>query len=108
MINLALASILLPAIGAALIALLPRSVAKQICQIFAGLATAVLLVLAYQFSEGGKVAIERAVISFGDVEILGFFVDTVSVLVACAVVGVGFLIAIYSGGYLNAGNREHP
>jgi hydrogenase-4 component D len=108
MINLALASILLPAIGAALIALSPRSVAKRLAQVFAGLATAVLLVLAYQFSEGGKVAIEHAVISFGDVEILGFFVDTVSVLVACAVVGIGFLIAIYSGGYLDAGNREHP
>jgi hydrogenase-4 component D len=108
MINLALASILLPAIGAALIALLPRSVAKRLCQVFAGLATAVLLVLAYQFSQAGKVAIEQSVISFGDVEILGFAVDTVSVLVACAVVGIGFLIAVYSGGYLDAGNREHP
>ncbi|KIZ43172.1 MULTISPECIES: hydrogenase 4 subunit D [Rhodopseudomonas] len=108
MINLALASILLPAIGAALIALLPRSFAKRTGQVFAGLATAVLLVLAYQFSQGGKVAIEYAMITYGDVEILGFAVDTVSVLVACAVVGIGFLISIYSGGYLDAGNREHP
>ncbi|HEY0328465.1 MAG TPA: hydrogenase 4 subunit D [Rhodopseudomonas sp.] len=108
MIALALASILLPAVGAALVALSPRSAAKRLCQVFAGLATAVLLVLAYQFAAGGKVATEYAVISFGDVEILGFGVDTVSVLVACAVVGIGFLISIYSGGYLDAGNREHP
>ncbi len=108
MINLALASILLPAIGAMLIALSPRSVAKQLCQVFSGLATAVLLYLGYQFSQGGKLPVERAMISFGDVEILGFAVDTVSVLVAVAVVGIGFLIAIYSGGYLDAGNREHP
>lgn len=108
MINLALASILLPAVGAALIALLPRSFAKLVGQTFAGLATAVLLVLAYQFAIGGKVATELALISYGGVEILGFAVDTVSVLVACAVVGIGFLISVYSGGYLDAGNREHP
>ncbi|ABD90095.1 hydrogenase 4 subunit D [Rhodopseudomonas palustris] len=108
MIALALASILLPTVGAALIALSPRSASKRLGQVFAGLATAVLLVLAYQFAIGGKVASEYSVINFGGVEILGFGVDTVSVLVACAVVGIGFLISIYSGGYLDAGNREHP
>lgn len=108
MIALALASILLPTVGAALIALSPRSASKRLGQIFAGLATACLLVLAYQFSVGGKIPAAYSVINFGGVEILGFGVDTVSVLVACAVVGIGFLISIYSGGYLDAGNREHP
>jgi hydrogenase-4 component D len=106
--NLALTSILLPAIGAALIALLPRAFAKPIGQVFSGLATAALLVLAYLFTQHDKASIEFSVISYGDVEILGFAIDTVSVLVAVAVVGIGFLISVYSGGYLNAGNREHP
>lgn len=108
MINLALASILLPVLGAALIAVLPRSAAKPLCQLAAGIATLVLLVLAYKFWNGPRTPVEYAAISFGSVDILSFAVDTVSVLVACAVVGVGFLIAVYSGGYLNAGNREHP
>lgn len=106
--NLALTSILLPAIGAALIALLPRAFAKPIGQVFSGLATAALLVLGYLFTQHDKASIEFSVISYGDVEILGFAIDTVSVLVAVAVVGIGFLISVYSGGYLNAGNREHP
>lgn len=106
--NLALASILLPAIGAGLIAILPRSFAKLTGQVFAGLATAALLVLAYQFAIGGKVATEVSLISYGNLELIGLTVDTISVLVACAVVGIGFLISIYSGGYLDAGNREHP
>ena len=73
MINLALASILLPAVGAALIALSPRSAAKVIGQIFAGLATEVLLLLAYQFSVSGKTAAEISLIRYGDVEISDLF-----------------------------------
>lgn len=108
MINLALASILLPAIGAALIVVSPQPFAKRIGQVFAGLATAALLVLAWRFVANGGGRIEISVIRYADVEVLGFVIDTVSVLVAVAVVGIGFLISIYSGGYLNAGNREHP
>lgn len=108
MINLALASILLPAIGAALILLSPRPWAKRLGQVFAGLATLALLVLAWHFAQSGWVAIEYSVIRFGNVEILGLVIDSVSVLVAVAVVGIGFLISVYSGGYLDAGNREHP
>lgn len=108
MINLALASILLPALGAVLIALMPRVFSKLTGQLFAGLATVALLLLAFRFVQADLMPIEISVIRYGDVEILGFIVDTVSVLVAVAVVGIGFLISIYSGGYLDAGNREHP
>lgn len=108
MISLVFASILLPVAGAVLIVVAPQSAAKGLCQLFAGLALAAVLALFYLFAEGGKIAAMHSVIVFGKVEILGFVVDTVSVLVAVAVVGIGFLIAIYSGGYLDPGNREHP
>ncbi|TBW40328.1 hydrogenase 4 subunit D [Siculibacillus lacustris] len=107
MIDLALATILLPVLGAVLIALAPQPAAKSICRFFAGLALLSVLYLAYGFAAGGKVATERAFITLGDVEIVGFAVDTVSVLVAVAVVAIGFLVAIYSGGYFDVGNREH-
>ncbi|CAH2605561.1 hydrogenase 4 component D (plasmid) [Rhodovastum atsumiense] len=108
MIALALATILLPAFGAGLVVVSPRHLAMRICQIFAGLSLLSVLILAWCFASGGKVAVEHSVITFGSIEILGFVVDSVSVLVAAAVVGIGLLISIYSGGYLNAGNREHP
>lgn len=108
MIDLALTTILVPVLGAALIAVLPQPSAKRVCQLFAGVAAVCVLALAYQFAAGGKVASETTLISYGDAVILGITIDAVSVLVAVAVVVIGFLIAIYSGAYLSAGNREHP
>jgi hydrogenase-4 component D len=107
-IPLVLATILLPIAGGMLTIVLPRSASKRTGQFFIGLGFAALLLLAYQFTADGKIASERTIISFGGAEIIGFAVDTVSVLVAVAVVGIGLLIAIYSGGYLDPGNREHP
>lgn len=107
MINLALATILLPFLGAAVVALSPQVAAKTIGRLFAGLATLTVLALFWNFGASGKVAVEHATIAIGGVEILGFAVDTVSVLVAVAVVSIGFLVTIYSGAYFSAGNREH-
>ncbi|MBK5960048.1 hydrogenase 4 subunit D [Rhodoplanes elegans] len=108
MIDLALATILLPVAGAVLVALAPHAFGKRLCQIFTGLAGLAVLVLAWRFADAGKVPASVTLIAYGDTAILGFTVDTVSVLVAVAVVVIGFLIAIYSGAYLGAGNREHP
>ncbi|EJW12578.1 Hydrogenase-4 component D [Rhodovulum sp. PH10] len=108
MLDLALATILLPVAGAVLVAVSPQPWAKRICQVFSGLAVVTVLLLTWQFSAAGKVPVQATLIAFGDTAILGFTVDTVSVLVAIAVVSIGFLIAIYSGAYLGAGNREHP
>ncbi len=107
MINLALATILLPFVGAIVVALAPQPAAKTIGRLFAGLSFLSVLTLAISFARGGKVAVERAVLSFGDVEVLGFAVDKVSVLVAVAVVAIGLLVTIYSVDYFSAGNREH-
>jgi hydrogenase-4 component D len=108
MFALALASILLPGLGAALIVISPRPAAKLLCQVFAGMAVLMLLILAVRFAHAGKVAEQSTLIAYGSVEIIGIIIDAVSVLVAVAVVGIGFLIAVYSGGYLAPGNREHP
>lgn len=107
MINLALATILLPFLGAVVVALSPQPAAKTIGRCFAGLALVTVLALFWSFGATGKVAVERSVIGLDGVEILGFGVDTVSVLVAVAVVAIGFLVTIYSGDYFSAGNREH-
>ena len=107
MINLALATILLPFAGAVLVALAPQPAAKTIGRLFAALALVAVLWLAVVFASTGKPATEQALIAFGTVEILGFVVDKVSVLVAVAVVAIGLLVAIYSGDYFSKGNREH-
>lgn len=107
MLNLALATILLPFLGAVLVALSPQPTAKHLGRLFAGLSLASVLGLAVTFAAAGKPTLEKTVIGFGGVEILGFCVDTVSVLVAVAVVAIGLLVAIYSGDYFSKDNREH-
>lgn len=107
MLNLALATILAPFVGAVLVALSPQPAAKVLGRAFAGVALAFVLGLAAVFAAAGKPTVERSFIAFGDVEILGFAVDTVSVLVAVAVVAIGLLVAIYSGDYFSKDNREH-
>jgi hydrogenase-4 component D len=108
MIDLALATIFLPVLGAVIVALAPQPMAKRIAQGFSGLAALAVLQLAWAFHQSGQTTAARAFIRFGDTEILGFVVDKVSVLVAVAVVVIGFLVALYSGAYLDENNREHP
>ena len=101
---LALAATLVPFIGAAVIASLPREHAKWICHGFAAAAVVIALVIAFAFGSDSHVVL----IGFGQTEILGLTLDRVSVLVALAVISIGYLVALYSIGYLNEGNREHP
>ncbi|MEF2071147.1 hydrogenase 4 subunit D [Consotaella aegiceratis] len=105
---LALAATLVPFLGAALIAALPRDAGKWVCQIFAALAVLIILSLAWVFEAGGSATSQTVLIGFGSTEILGLTIDRVSVLVASAVIVIGYLVALYSIGYLNQGNREHP
>ncbi len=106
--SLALAVTVVPFIGALLIALSPRNAAKWICQIFSACAVILVLLVAWLFARGGSVEGHAVLIGFGHTEIMGLILDRVSTLVAVAVVGIGYLIALYSIGYLNEGNREHP
>jgi hydrogenase-4 component D len=108
MIFLTATAILLPFVGAVLIAASPHARATLISQIVAALTLAVVLVLAAVFAGTGKIAVEQPVIVLGSTEIFGLTVDPVSVLIAVAVIAIGLLVAVYSASYLTMANREHP
>lgn len=107
-VSLVLAIVLLPFAGAALIGLAPHRAAKWLCQIVAALGLALMFELVIQFIVAGRGAFTFSLLSFGTVEVMGLVLDDVSVLIALMVVAIGFLVAVFSGAYLNAGNREHP
>ena len=106
--NLAAITVLLPFLGAALVALGPHAAGKWLCQIFAAIDLAFLVALIVEFASGGHVGSTVSVIAYGHTQILGIAVDNVSVLIAFLVIAIGVLVAVYSASYLNAGNREHP
>ncbi|MEC5317634.1 hydrogenase 4 subunit D [Brenneria populi subsp. brevivirga] len=106
--NVALATILLPFIGALLIAALPRRHAKGLCVLFALLATLGMAWLGYGYLAGGKTDLAYTLYRYGRAELFGFLFDRVSLLIGFAVVFLGLLVSIYSTGYLTLGNREHP
>lgn len=108
MTTLALAIVLLPFGGAALIGLAPHRAGKWLCQIFAAVGLALMLDLVFRFAEAGHVGLACDLISFGSIQLIGLTIDNVSVLIALLVVSIGFLVVVYSAAYLNAGNREHP
>lgn len=106
--TLALATIVLPFGGAALIACAPSKASKWLCQIFALATVALILGVVAGFAEAGRVGATYDLIRIGRTEILGLTVDALSVLIAVAVIVIGFLVAVYSASYLTMGNREHP
>lgn len=108
MITLALATVLLPFIGAALIAAAPHRAGKWLCQLFSAATFGLVLDLAIRFAGAGQAASSQDIIAFGHTAIFGLTVDSISVLIALAVIAIGFLVAVYSAAYLNDGNREHP
>lgn len=106
--NLALATILVPFVGAVLALLVPARSAKWMGPLFSAIASVTVLMLASAFASVGKVAASYKLMAFGDTLIFGLTVDSVSVLVGIAVVTLGFLVCLYSTAYLTEGNREHP
>ena len=108
MVNIALATILVPFVGAIATMLSPQRQAKWVATFFALLASLSVALVAWDFSLAGKTALTQTLFSIGDAAILGVTIDAVSVLVAFAVVVLGFLVVLYSTDYLTQGNREHP
>lgn len=106
--NLALATILVPFLGAIAALLVPKQSAKWMGPIFSAIASITVLALAFSFASGGKVAASYKLVSVGNTLIFGLTIDTISVLVGIAVVVLGFLICLYSTAYLTNGNKEHP
>lgn len=105
---LALTTVILPFFGAAVVGLAPQAAAKWLCQAFATATLVAVFMLAFQFAHAGYPEATHDLVNFGQAQILGVTIDKVSVLIDIVVVSIGFLVAVYSASYLNAGNREHP
>lgn len=103
-----LTSILLPFLGGLLILIIPRHWIKISSQVVALLAALSSLIVMILFSAGGKVPGTVDLLALGNTVVFGVVIDKLSVLIGLAVILVGFLIVVYSTGYLSAQNREHP
>ncbi len=108
MVALVLASFLIPFLGAVLILIIPRAWVKAFSQLMAFLAFLASLVVMIEWAGAGKAAYTGNLLSISGFDVLGVTIDKVSTLVGLAFSLVGFLIVVYSVGYLSKGNREHP
>ncbi|CAG9295161.1 hydrogenase-4 component D [Celerinatantimonas diazotrophica] len=108
MMHIALATMLLPFIGALLIAILPKRYGPVLCSLFALVATLGMASLAYLFWQNGQHETTLILYQVGHAQLFGFRLDKVSLLIGFAVVSLGFLVSLYSCGYMSMGNREHP
>lgn len=107
--ELALVTIILPFIGAFLVGLVKnKNQFPIIAVLFAAVTTVLTLVIAAEWYGSGQTAITYDVIKVGKTVLFGITLDAVSTLICFAVVSLGFLIVLYSCGYLTDKNREHP
>jgi len=102
-----LASILLPFAGGLLTLILPRSWIKFFSVLFALLAGAAGVYVLVVFTQGGKTPEAIDLLYIGQWLVFGVVIDKLSVLIGAALGVVGFLIVVYSTGYLTMQNREH-
>ncbi|HEY6074883.1 MAG TPA: proton-conducting transporter membrane subunit, partial [Anaerolineales bacterium] len=107
MVPMVLAAISLPFLGALITLALPRGWIKIFSQVVAFLAFACSLVALIQLSMIGKTSTSVDLLSLGNLVVFGITLDKLSALIGLAVILVGFLIVMYSTGYLSEQNREH-
>lgn len=105
---LAIASILVPFIAALIIVVSPQPAAKYLCVGAASISTLLGIIVWVMLGTSGVDSYSWTMAALGDCEIIGFVFDKMSVMLAPCFVGIGLLISIYSIGYMNSGNREHP
>ncbi|MCZ7554303.1 MAG: hydrogenase 4 subunit D [Anaerolineales bacterium] len=108
MTGLIIASILAPFLGGLLVLVIPRAWIKLFSQAVALAAAACSLLLLISFASAGKTPATVNLISLGNTVVFGLVIDRLSVLIGLAFILVGFLIVVYSTGYLSDKNREHP
>jgi len=108
MVAFVLASILIPFLGSVLTLVFPRSWIKVFSQVVAGLAFLCSLIVLIDLAAIGKVGSTVDLVYLGSALVFGVTIDKLSTLIGLAVILVGFLIVVYSTGYLTAQNREHP
>ena len=97
--RLALITIILPFVGAFIVGLNKKHFA-QIATVFAALATLGTMLVAGQWFADGHQSVTYDIVAFEKTAIFGVTLDAVSTLIAFAVVALGFLICLYSCGYL--------
>jgi len=107
MTELILASILLPFLGSLLVLVVPRSWVKLLSASIALLSALCSLIVLVSFTQLGKIPGVADLVYLGNVLVFGVVIDKLSVLIGMALGFVGFLIVIYSTGYLTSQNREH-
>lgn len=106
--SLAIAAVLVPFVVSLIIVVSPQPAAKRLC-IAAGCISTVLTIGVWiGLAASGGEARTLTLATFGNAEIIGMVFDKMSVMLATCFVGIGLLISIYSVGYMNKGNREHP
>ncbi len=108
MVEILIAGILLPFLGAAITLLVPQRLARYVCVASAVLSFAAVLYVLAGFVVEGRHGISRSLVSVYEVSILGVTIDSLSVLIGFAVSLVGLLVCIYSLGYMSLNNKEHP
>jgi hydrogenase-4 component D len=108
MVSLVLASFLIPFLGGLLILVIPRGWVKVFSQVMIFLAFLATLFVMIEWAMAGKVASTVDLLSVAGFGVFGVTIDKISTLVGLAFSLVGFLIVVYSAGYLSPQNREHP
>jgi hydrogenase-4 component D len=108
MVGLVLVSLFIPIVGGLLTLVVPRNWVKGFSQVTAFLAFLCSLLVLVLLAMAGQAGFTLNLVSLANVSVYGITVDKVSALVGLAFNLVGFLIVVYSAGYLNPGNREHP
>ena len=108
MTGLIIASILLPFLGSLLVLVIPRAWIRLLSQVTALLSALCSLLVLIGFTQAGKVPSSADLMYLGNTLVFGVVTDKLSVLIGMALGFVGFLIVVYSTGYLTDQNREHP
>ncbi|MDR0888722.1 MAG: hydrogenase 4 subunit D [Coriobacteriales bacterium] len=108
MFALAMVGILLPFVTAFIIIITPRPAARWLCVIAAAIATLATLGVWLAFSQAGSDSVNVDLISWGGLVLMGFTFDKLTVMLSTCFVFIGFLITMYSFGYMSQRNREHP
>lgn len=104
----AIASILIPFIAALIIVVSPQPAAKWLCVGAAAVSTLLGISVWVMLGTSGADSYSFTLAALGNCEIIGFVFDKMSVMLAPCFVGIGLLISVYSIGYMNEGNQEHP
>ena len=105
---LSLASIFVPFVVAFIIVVCPQKFAKWLCIAAAAVSTCLTLGVWGVYAGMNQESCDLVIAALGNATVISFIFDKVSVMLAPCFVGIGLLISIYSVGYMNADNREHP